>query len=232
MLCFVSNLYAADKDSLVKSIVPTMQIIDEIDEGIDPSTHAIYITYKRFKESEEQHAFKYVRMPSIYILNHAHKTQSLVQELIADLKVLAEMTPQERIACRKKMSDGFLEELHAAIVYAGLWDHPNKKIGIANKGKYYLINMHTRLPDDDADDDDIEKQYVQDVVDGLECMIFGRTRDEPRKEAHTFGGLQEGKQIALWKRLTQENTALLTLCKKHTYWPKFLAKEFLAKEDE
>jgi len=226
MLCFVSTLYAADKDSLVKLIVPTMQI-DEIDEGIDPSTHAIYITYKRFKESEEQHAFKYVRMPSIYILNHAHKTQSLVQELIADLKLLAEMTPQERIRCRKKMSEELLKELHAAIVFAGLWDHPNKKIGIANKGEYYLINMHTRSPDDDS-----EKQHVHDVVDGLECMIFGRIRDEPRKEAHTFGGLQEGRQIALWKRLTQENTALLALCKKHTYWPKFLAKEFLAKEDE
>ncbi len=219
MLYFVSTLYAADKDLLVKLIVPTMQIIDEIDKGADPSMHRMYRTYIRFKDSEEQHAFKYVCMPSICIVNH-NKTQSLAQELVADLKSLAEMTPQERIRCRKKMSEELLKELHVAIVFAGLWDHPNKKIGIANKGEYYLIDMHTRSPDDDS-----EKQHVHDVVDGLECMIFGRIRDESRKEAHTFGGLQEGKQITLWKQLTQENTALLALFKKHNYWPKFLAKE-------
>lgn len=219
MLYFVSTLYAADQGPPVTLIVPTMQIANAIDASTDPSVQRIYTTYRCFKEIEEQNTFKYVRMPSIYIVNHVNKTQFLVQELIANLKVLAEMTPQERIRCRKRMSDAFLEELHAAIVHAGWWDHPNKKIGITNKGEYYLINMHTRSPDDD-----IEKQHVHDVVDGLECMIFGRTRDEPRKEAHTFGGLQEGKQIALWKRLTQENIALLALCTKHNYWPKFLAK--------
>ncbi len=171
------------------------------------------------KDIGAKHDFKQLRVPSVYLVDKEDGTQTYAQEMINGLRTLAEMTSQERVRHRKKMSYELLKELHGAIVEAGYWDHPNKKIGVAG-AHYYLLNAYKRQLFDN-----VEEQYVHDVVDGLECMIFGRIRGEPRRESLAFGGLQEAHQIALWKRLTQEQTALLALCKKYHYGPTFLVAE-------
>jgi hypothetical protein len=201
--------------------------------------------YLRFLEIAKLRSFKYFNLPQTFLYHIPGRPEELsdenylvVQRWIPDIIKFKTgdkdetsnqfKNKQELEKARRAIPDKALTEMHTAIVYAALWNHLNKNLAKDPSGAYHFINMQGTIfhtPDFFFYQGKMgEKRFLEDVIGGLERMVYGRTQDQPATESEDEG-LKDEHQIELWKKLTRNNAELMSLFKKYNIMPRYLHED-------
>jgi hypothetical protein len=174
--------------------------------------------YLRLKELVERQNFQFFKPTPTYLKHVSGKSKELsdenyvvVQKWEPDFKEVSSLPKEEQQLVRENIRPEALQEMHAAIVYAALWNFSGHWAVNSNQSEYYMPNLEEPFNHKPQffffQGEEGTRKYVMDVRDGLERMAK-QLQEAPEK-------------FNLWKRLTEDDSSFKKLCEQQNIFPNY-----------